>query len=69
MRDLNDTYMVESSTPKILTFENSILSSGMPIDNSEEQTKPRAVKGANFSRVTPTAIENPYVASVSSEVL
>ena len=50
-------------------FENSILASGMPIDEDKDQKQGRPVKGKNFSKVMPTPIEKPYIASVSHEIL
>jgi len=41
----------------------------MPIEEDKEQKNGRPVKGKNFSKVTPTPIEKPYVASVSTEIL
>lgn len=50
-----------------LTFDNSVLRS-LPID-PEEKVFPRQVKGACFSKVTPTPVENPQLVSAALPAL
>ena len=57
----------------ILEFENSVLSSGMPIAEYDledtTQRGRRIQKGVNYSIVYPSPIKNPYVGMVSDECL
>ena len=41
----------------------------MPIDESDLYTQPRSVKGANFSRVKPTPLIQPFKGVYSDECL
>ena len=41
----------------------------MPIEVSENSTKPHKVRGYNFSKTRPTPIQEPYIASYSRDCM
>ena len=47
---------------------NSIEKFGLPIDESKDESQ-RQVKGYNYSRVTPTPLENVRIVSLSKDCL
>ena len=59
-----ETKQFSSAYAQALTFKNSIFASGLPIDeNPKNEMKP--IRGFNYSKVTPTPIEEPYIGSLS----
>jgi uncharacterized protein YdiU (UPF0061 family) len=62
--------MVESCLKSALKFKNSILSSGlMRIDVNPLNQIKASVRAVNFSRVRPTPLDEPYIASVSQDCM
>ena len=61
--------MVSTTTSSsLLKFENSIIESKLPIDENPTNEQ-RAIRGFNFSKVTPTPLDEPRLAIASDEVM
>ena len=56
---------MESSAIASLPFVNSVITYGLPIDESTAKKKPRQVKGCNYSRAEPTPLIEPTTIAVS----
>lgn len=60
--------MESSNLQSSIKFVNSVLNSGLPVEEIKPQAV-RQVKGFNFSRVKTTPVEGPRIASLSKSCL